>query len=221
MQPAHHRCSYDLFAGWPDFEMCHDFAVPAQSRADPCGWGNLKTFTQDPDSSITGGSGRASYAMTWTYLLNAQTGCNRSLYLGSWTQPDGTSGGLSLGVTYAAGLDAYVRRVSNTYDDKTVYLAEYKYLGAAGPIDFPCHRLGRFGPRRCSQPAMYHTPDAPAPMPRSERREGAGTPPRVHDGERLRNPPDVQRLPRALELDEHLHMLAHRVLGSELHRLGA
>jgi YD repeat-containing protein len=94
------------------------------------GWGNMTTFTQDPDSAISGGSGRGSYAMTWTYALNSTSGCNRALYLDSWTQPDGTGGGTSFTVTYLSGLDADVCRASATKDASAVELGEYAYLGA-------------------------------------------------------------------------------------------
>ena len=38
-----------------------------------------------------------------------------------------------------------------------------------------CHRLGRFGPRRCEVPAISDVPCAPGPTSRSEPREVGGT----------------------------------------------
>lgn len=93
------------------------------------GWGNMITFTQDPDSSISGGSGRSSYAMNWYYAVNNQTGCNRTMYLDNWTQPDG-SGGMTQVVSYGSGIDLDVRRSSYSADKYSTLLAEYTYLGA-------------------------------------------------------------------------------------------
>jgi YD repeat-containing protein len=99
-------------------------------------WGNLKTYKQDPDSSIGGGSGRADYKMAWTYTLNTPATFNDGwevVRLDSYAYPDGTSNGQSVGLYY----------YSNTVDSRPalllqsgVGLASYEYLGASSTANY-------------------------------------------------------------------------------------
>lgn len=95
------------------------------------GWGNMNSMTQDPDSAISGGSGRAAYGMTWTYAANAISGGWKNLKLTNWTQPDGTSGGTSYSPSYNSGIDVQISRASSFKDGSSRPMADYTYMGVA------------------------------------------------------------------------------------------
>jgi YD repeat-containing protein len=91
--------------------------------------GNLSSSTQDPDSAI-GGGGRASYAMTWSYTLETNSGRRHESYLSSWTQPDGTGPGMTFTPHFLA-LDISTRRPTWIGDANGASIVFYQRLGSA------------------------------------------------------------------------------------------
>ncbi|MEX2217214.1 MAG: RHS repeat-associated core domain-containing protein, partial [Phycisphaerales bacterium] len=77
-------------------------------------WGNLTTFTQDPDSAISGGSGRDPFPVTFSYEKAAPSGAR-----------------------------SVVRRTGVTLAGDTSYPASYSYLSSGNRLDDAASRVTR------------------------------------------------------------------------------
>lgn len=92
------------------------------------GWGNPKTMVQDPDSAVSGGSGRSAETTTYTWAKNSTSGGWQSMILTETDQPGGVVIKPQYGtLTTISGL---VGRPDSLDDDAgKVTIAEYLYLG--------------------------------------------------------------------------------------------
>ncbi|MEX2217664.1 MAG: hypothetical protein WD749_02800 [Phycisphaerales bacterium] len=91
------------------------------------GWGNLTTFTQDPDSVISGGTDRDAYAISYTFAKVTPTNARTVVRRTAASYP----GGSDLSYQYQSHsnhLGSAAHRVTSVVSN-AVALAEYQFVG--------------------------------------------------------------------------------------------
>jgi YD repeat-containing protein len=93
-------------------------------------WGNPATMVQDPDSAISGGSGRASFTTSWSWGKNTAANAWQNIVMTQVVQP----GGLEMNANWGSGIDTDIKRVTQWRDENATPLASYLYMGVGSVV---------------------------------------------------------------------------------------
>jgi RHS repeat-associated protein len=140
-------------------------------------WGNVASFTQDPDSAI-GGGGRASFAVSYTHTRASPSGGAVRVRKATMTSP----GGSDLTYEYISAsncLDEAVGRVTDIKVGSTV-VATYKYNGLSQVVGTDLNEPNFYW-RQYSTTGVYSDLDRFDRVVKSKWTKGNGTPRQFYD----------------------------------------